>query len=398
MSKENTNGVTSYKSTKGEGRSSRNKDSSTSLSKPSSNLSATSGGPNSQKVDNEDDDDFNPRGSSASANASSNYVDLFGPSLMDDLVDTTAMPSVGIAHMPEVDLFANTAFQSANAPLETASGSHAQGSIDLFAGRSSFTGSATSDTEFTVRGSPSKSSEHNPSSPALPSASAFDPFQPSFAASFPSDTEFSVRDTPNKSLQEKTPTHQHSSATDIDPFPAVSIKSFDGSYSFGAFSSNVGSGLAESRHDPLGGVKSSDRSPLEELNFGAFTSYTESPAASGIKPTNKFPTKLDPDSMSTSKPDVKKGAFQVKSSIWADSLSRGLIDLNITAPKKVDLSDVGVVGQLSDGFEEKGRAAPWYMGTTMGMESGLGKSGFPSSTGAASGSGNFQQQQFGNFK
>ncbi|KAL6519870.1 hypothetical protein OROMI_032764 [Orobanche minor] len=31
----------------------------------------------------------------------------------------------------------------------------------------------------------------------------------------------------------------------------------------------------------------------------------------------------------TSNSPVKKDAFQVKSGIWADSLSRGLIDLNI---------------------------------------------------------------------
>jgi epsin len=57
-------------------------------------------------------------------------VDLFGPSLMDDLVDitsmSTAMPNAGPDAVPEIDLFATAAFQSANAPLETASGSHAQ--------------------------------------------------------------------------------------------------------------------------------------------------------------------------------------------------------------------------------------------------------------------------------
>lgn len=58
-------------------------------------------------------------------------MDLFGPSLLDDLVDTaastsTAMPNVGTAAVPEVDLFAGVAFQSGNAPLEAATGSHAQ--------------------------------------------------------------------------------------------------------------------------------------------------------------------------------------------------------------------------------------------------------------------------------
>ncbi|GKV09988.1 hypothetical protein SLEP1_g21416 [Rubroshorea leprosula] len=53
----------------------------------------------------------------------------------------------------------------------------------------------------------------------------------------------------------------------------------------------------------------------------------------------------------------RKDTFQVKSGIWADSLSRGLIDLNITAPKKVNLADVGIVGGLSD-TDERGKGPP----------------------------------------
>lgn len=389
-SKETTNSATSYKSTKGEGHGRRNQDSSTSHSKSLSNLSATSGAPNSHNGKDEDDDDFNPRGSSASANARSNHVDLFGPSLLDDLVDTaastsTAMPNVGTAAVPEVDLFAGVAFQSGNAPLEAATGSHAQGNIDLFAGRSSFAGSFTSDTEFSVHDSPNKSSEKNVSSPTHPSVSAFDPFQPSFATSFPSDTEFSVHDTPRKSSQGKPATPEHSSNTAFDPLAAIPLKNFDGSDSFGAFSSNTGPAVTELTHDSPGGIKSSDHSPLKELHFGAFTSHTESPAASATGSMNKSPTNLEQASMSASRPAVKKETFQVKSGIWADSLSRGLIDLNITTPKKVSLSDVGVVGQVSDGSEEKGPAAPWYMGATMGTGSGLVRPGFPSSTRTAGG-------------
>ncbi|XP_066312513.1 clathrin interactor EPSIN 1-like isoform X3 [Miscanthus floridulus] len=300
MSRKNTNSATNYRPIKGERRHRRNQDSPTSHLKSSSNLHSTSGGTISQKANKDDDDDFNPRGPSTSgtANVSSNHMDLFGPSLMDDLVDTTAstsraLPRSGIASVPEVDLFANADFHSAT----PATGSHAQDIIDLFAGRSSFADSINSDTEFSGHGS---------------------------------------------------------------------------------------SGLNERRHDPPVSVKSSDHSPLEELNFGAFTSHTELPKAIAIKSLNKSPTKPEPDSMSASKTDVKKGAFQVKSGIWADSLSRGLIDLNITAPKKVHHSDIGIVGQMSKGSEEKASAAPWYMGATMLDGSGLGSSGssgFLSSTG-----------------
>lgn len=210
-----------------------------------------------------------------------------------------------------------------------------QGNIDLFAGRSSFAGSFTSDTEFSVHDSPNKSSEKNVSSPTHPSVSAFDPFQPSFATSFPSDTEFSVHDTPRKSSQGKPATPEHSSNTAFDPLAAIPLKNFDGSDSFGAFSSNTGPAVTELTHDSPGGIKSSDHSPLKELHFGAFTSHTESPAASATGSMNKSPTNLEQASMSASRPAVKKETFQVKSGIWADSLSRGLIDLNITTRKYI---------------------------------------------------------------
>lgn len=198
--------------------------------------------------------------------------------------------------------------------------------IDLFAGRSSFADSINSATEFSGRGS-NKSSENNPSSLAHSSASVFDPFQPSFATSFPPDTEFSACDTPGKS---KSPIHQHSVAADFDPFAAIAVRNLDGSDS-DVFSSNTGSGLNEPRLDPSLSVKNSNDGPLEELNFGAFTSHTELPKATAIKSLNSSPPKPELASMSASKTDMKKGAFKVKSGIWADSLSRGLIDVNITA-------------------------------------------------------------------
>ncbi|CAO2171383.1 unnamed protein product [Urochloa humidicola] len=398
MSIGNTSNTTNYKSRK-EGGHRRNQDSSTSHLKSSLNIQSTSGGTSSQKMDNQDDDDFNPRGSSTSgtANASYNHVGLFGQSLMDDHIVTTAstsraLPNVGTASLPEVDLFANTDFQTANAPLVSANGSRAQmtsqDNIDLFAGRSSFAGSVNSNTEFSVRDSANKSSEFNPSSLTHSSASTFDPFQPSFAISFPSDTELSIHDTPSKS---KNPTHQHYSDADFDPFAAIPVKTLDGSDSFSAFSSNMDSGQTKTESD-----KSSDHSHLDELNFGAFTSHTESPRATATKPMSKSPTKPDPASVSESKPDAQKGAFHVKSSIWADSLSRGLIDLNITASKKIDVSDAG---RFNNRSEDEGPAVPWCTGVIMDTGSGLqGRSCFPSPAGSPGASVNFQQQQFGRFK
>jgi hypothetical protein len=56
----------------------------------------------------------------------------------------------------------------------------------------------------------------------------------------------------------------------------------------------------------------SDQTTETELEFGSFTSSTE---------------------QSHEKPKTRDGNLQVKSGIWADSLSRGLIDLDITACK-----------------------------------------------------------------
>lgn len=78
-----------------------------------------------------------------------------------------------------------------------------------------------------------------------------------------------------------------------------------------------------------------------------------------------------------------KRPFQIKSGIWAHFSSRGLIDLSITAAKKVDLSDAGVVGRLSNRSEA---------GATMGIGPD-----FPSSAGPTGGGGYFQQRQSGNF-
>ncbi|KAI5354266.1 hypothetical protein L3X38_007161 [Prunus dulcis] len=142
--------------------------------------------------------------------------------------------------------------------------------------------------------------------------------------------------------------------------------------------------------------------------FGAFTSQSDStssePSQSSVNDGSD--TNLGKKSSADLKGPPKKD-FQVKSGIWADSLSRGLIDLNISAPKKVNLADVGIVGGLTDGSDEREKGPPtsYYMGRAMGSGTGLGKSGFPSSPGmggddifsSLSGGGG-QQYQYGGFQ
>ncbi|CAL5440725.1 unnamed protein product [Camellia sinensis] len=137
--------------------------------------------------------------------------------------------------------------------------------------------------------------------------------------------------------------------------------------------------------------------------FGTFTSKTDSVSTEAKEKPNGSHNNLNEKSSAESEPPPKKDPFQVKSGIWADSLSRGLIDLNIAAPNKVSLADVGIVG-LSDGSDEREKVPPtsFYMGRAMGTGSGLGASGFTSSSGnvgddmfSTIGS---QQYQFDSFK
>uniref|UniRef100_A0A3N7G6E0 Uncharacterized protein n=1 Tax=Populus trichocarpa TaxID=3694 RepID=A0A3N7G6E0_POPTR len=85
--------------------------------------------------------------------------------------------------------------------------------------------------------------------------------------------------------------------------------------------------------------------------FGAFT-CSSNPASTESTESPDSLNNVDGESLASSNPRQKEG-FQMKSGMWADSLSRGLIDLNISAPKKVSLVDAGVVGDLTDGLDER---------------------------------------------
>lgn len=87
-----------------------------------------------------------------------------------------------------------------------------------------------------------------------------------------------------------------------DPFAAVPLNNFDGSDPFGAFIFTNPVSAAPSQNETEG---------------------------SGHGDLSAKP------SVGTSTQPAKKVDFQVKSGIWADSLSRGIIDLNISARKYI---------------------------------------------------------------
>ncbi|KAL9230365.1 hypothetical protein vseg_005727 [Gypsophila vaccaria] len=294
-----------------------------------SSISQQSGVLNNQIDD--DDDDFDPRGTATAkpAAGTSQQVDLFGESLIGDLLDVppiaAPMNSNGFDNKSsDVDLFADADFVSAAPPVESGGNPRAQVNVDLFAAPAS----STATMDFFASPEPIVRAE------AKSEASA------------PSNMNF------------------------VDPFAAVPLDNFDGS----------------------------------DL-FGGFTSHGSQPSQEPIQNTvkNAVPSESNSKLVQESKVPGKKDGFQVKSGIWADSLSRGLIDLNISAPKKVNLTDIGIIGGLSDGSDEKqkGPSTFSYMGTSMGLGSGFGTSNFTQATPAEDdffSSFTSSQHQYGGFQ
>ncbi|KAK9742057.1 hypothetical protein RND81_03G145500 [Saponaria officinalis] len=277
----------------------------------------------------DDDDDFDPRGTvTAKPAAAPSQVDLFGDSLLGDLLDapTNAAPPKSDEldnKSSDVDLFADADFVSAAPQVESGANPRAQVNDDLFA--------------------------------APPSSTA--------------TTDFFAAPDPIVRAETKSETSAPSNMNFVDPFAAVPLDNFDGS--------DV---------------------------FGGFTSQTSQPSQNPNENTiqNAAPYESNSKLVQESKAPAKKDGFQAKSGIWADSLSRGLIDLNISAPKKVNLADIGIVGGLSDGTDEKQKGATTfpYMGTSMGMGSGYGTSGFSQTTASDDFFSSFtsSQHQYGGFQ
>ncbi|RWR78196.1 Epsin domain-containing protein [Cinnamomum micranthum f. kanehirae] len=304
------------------------------------------------------EDDFDPRGSSSTgpAAAKSNKVDLFGENLIVDLMDApTSVPterSPGSNPSNEVDLFADATFVSA-APHVLA-----RANVDLFAQSAIPVPSSTTNVDLFAQSA----------TPAPPSMTNVDLFaQSAFPGSSSSTTDFFAAPDP-PSTANKTSKSEPTNPKVIDPFAAVSLNSYETSDLFGDFTSHTSPVSAErAQKSPQNGASSKQNTPTKSMS------------------------------------PQKKDAFQIKSGIWADSLCRGLIDLNISSPKKTSLADVGIVGDLGDGLDEKETVLPTsaFMGRAMGVGSGIGRLAFSPSaagTGADVNFSNLSQHQFGSFK
>lgn len=128
--------------------------------------------------------------------------------------------------------------------------------------------------------------------------------QSAFPGSSSSTTDFFAAPDP-PSTANKTSKSEPTNPKVIDPFAAVSLNSYETSDLFGDFTSHTSPVSAErAQKSPQNGASSKQNTPTKSMS------------------------------------PQKKDAFQIKSGIWADSLCRGLIDLNISSRKLIFLKHV----------------------------------------------------------
>ncbi|MCD7469505.1 hypothetical protein HAX54_008605 [Datura stramonium] len=304
---------------------------------------SASGSKTAKRIGKPDKASSNP--SQSAAASSSKYEEDFDD--FDPRGTSSTKPSTG--NSEQVDLFGqNLICDLLDAPSPVPSDNSTVTShpseLDLFADANFV--SVKPKSEISVDLFASQPSSSSVASSTIDFFAAPDPVQPDVRSSKP--------------VQTNTPM--------VDPFAAVPLNNFGSSDPFGAFVSPA---------DPIS-------VPNETVISGG---------------NQQAPDKLDKCPLEAN-PTPKKDNFQVRSGIWADSLSRGLIDLNISAPKKVNLADVGIMGGLTDGLDVKEKGpTTFHMGRAMGQGTKLGQSGFTSTTTSADDHfSSHQNYQFGSFQ
>ncbi|MCL7030273.1 hypothetical protein MKW94_023075 [Papaver nudicaule] len=317
----------------------------------------------SSSKSNQSDDNYGavPSQSSATPNDAEDDFDDFDPRGTSTAGSAAAQPAP--ATVTEVDLFGDFMSDPIPTPADTVNRNSAA-DADLF-----------EDADFVS--APSKLE----AGPDFQTQANVDLFAsaPSVPSSLASPVDFFAAPDPVPPTDNKPAKSEPMSSSSIDPFAAIPVNNFDGGDIFGDFTSNT-----------------NQQVPSQAANSSATDSILNSQSPS-------IESKLP-----------KKNSFQVKSGIWADSLSRGLIDLNITAPtpSKTNLADIGIVGGLGDMSDEnKGAQTSYYMGRAMGAGSGYGmtgsgygtsSSGYGTSTGMGLDDDFFstpsQNQSYGSFK
>ncbi|CAM6069416.1 unnamed protein product [Sphagnum tenellum] len=319
-----------------------------------------------------DEDDFDPRGAfSAAASSASQPKDGFFQEAAPS-VPSSAPPAVAKSTGGIEDFFGDIGFEVVPVPATSSNHTLQAPSEDLF-GESAFQAAPSSAPD--MFGAPAVQAAPPPSIPSLFPPPAFQ--QPTLPA----------KSVAAESLESFGSRGSNDNGGSMFPPPQAS-PAFD-------FAPNNGSGFSQGAmvlqvqsfgNQSIGGTQPSSN----------VQSYSNNEPSGNSLSTNTQQTQLESMQMQPSincsmlqpQQQPKKTFAPLKSTLWADTLSTGLVDLNIAGPKVNPLADLGI--QLTDASlrnelwggsdnkkkdERKSIYGASSMGQAMGVGSGLGRAG-----------------------
>ncbi|XP_051149928.1 clathrin interactor EPSIN 2-like [Andrographis paniculata] len=113
--------------------------------------------------------------------------------------------------------------------------------------------------------------------------------------------------------------------------------------------------------------------------YGTYNSLSIAPASAYTNSAQMQSTNQSSTGLAAAAPQSSTDKFETKSSVWADTLSRGLVNLNISGPKTNPLADIGVdfdaINRKEKRMEKPSSTvtSTVTMGKAMGSGSGLGQ-------------------------
>ncbi|CAK9861109.1 unnamed protein product [Sphagnum jensenii] len=319
-----------------------------------------------------DEDDFDPRGafSAAASSASQPKDGFFGEAAPS--VPSSAPPAVAKSTGGIEDLFGDIGFEVVPVPATSSNHTLQAPSEDLF-GESAFQAAPSSAPD--MFGAPAVQAAPPPSIPSLFPPPAFQ--QPTLPA----------KSVAAESLESFGSRGSNDNGGSMFPPPQAS-PAFD-------FAPNNGSGFSQGamvlQVQSFGNQSIGSTEPSSNVQ-----SYSNNEPSGNSLSTNTQQTQLESMQMQPSincsmlqpQQQPKKTFAPLKSTLWADTLSTGLVDLNIAGPKVNPLADLGI--QLTDASlrnelwggsdnkkkdERKSIYGASSMGQAMGVGSGLGRAG-----------------------
>nr|XP_043609236.1 clathrin interactor EPSIN 2-like [Erigeron canadensis] len=230
-----------------------------------------------------------------------------------------------------------------------------------------------------------------PSQPNQTSFQSSFPGQPTFQGGQPGQPSFQGGQSGQPTLQQDSQPHngfppQGGHLMSQSGFPTHSGQPT----AAGGFPSQMGSGISGSNGQPA--HQSNFYGGFDPQNSSAPVQHVTQATATSTAQSNTSSFYQQPQIQSTSTLNASTGAlvivpqepakFETKSTVWADTLNRGLVNLNIAGSKTNPLSSIGVDFEALNRKEkrmEKPSATPVTsnvtMGKAMGSGTGIGRAG-----------------------